>query len=201
MTELASDQLDGLLAGFADPVGAAQGCFRAVLNAMSRPGRIVELGVPATAPAGLSRAAASVAATLADLDTPMWLGAGLDGRGIAAFVTSQCDAPLASQPGGAAFALVQVADLLPLDRFGLGDEAYPDRSTTVIVEVAALGEGPALTLTGPGIQGSHSLAVGGLPGGFVAAWRSQRAAFPLGVDLVLCAGDRIAALPRSVDIR
>ncbi|RJF86573.1 phosphonate C-P lyase system protein PhnH [Oleomonas cavernae] len=201
MTEVASDQLAGLLAGFTDPVGAAQGCFRAVLDAMSRPGRIVELGVPATAPAGLSQAAASVMATLADLDTAVWLGAGLDGQGIAAFVTGQCDAPLAARPAAAAFALVQAADLLPLDRFGAGDEAYPDRSTTVIVEGAALGEGPALTLSGPGIKGSHGLGVGGLPAGFVEAWRQQRAAFPLGVDLVLCTGDRLAALPRSVDIR
>ena len=35
---------------------------------------------------------------------------------------------------------------------------------------------------------------------FVAAWAANRARFPRGVDVVLCAGDRIAALPRSVTI-
>ncbi len=201
MTDLAQARLDGLMAGFADPVPGAQSCFRAVLEALSRPGRIVGLAQPARAPAGLSAAAAGVLATLADLDTPVWLGAGLDGPSIGAFVTGACGAPLAAAPAQATFALVGAGDLLPLDRFSRGEEAYPDRSATVIVEVPALEGGPVRELSGPGIRGRQGLAVAGLPEGFDAAWAAQRAMFPLGVDLILCNGDRLAALPRSADIR
>jgi alpha-D-ribose 1-methylphosphonate 5-triphosphate synthase subunit PhnH len=44
------------------------------------------------------------------------------------------------------------------------------------------------------------LHAAGLPGDFVARWAANHALFPRGVDLVLCAGERLAALPRSVAI-
>ncbi len=39
-----------------------------------------------------------------------------------------------------------------------------------------------------------------MPGDFLAQWARNRAGFPLGVDLILVAGDRIACLPRSTRI-
>ncbi|HEY4174083.1 MAG TPA: phosphonate C-P lyase system protein PhnH, partial [Rhodopila sp.] len=58
--------------GFADSVADAQSCFRAVLNAMARPGHIHTVsGV--SAPAPLCNAAAAVLLTLADHETPLWL--------------------------------------------------------------------------------------------------------------------------------
>jgi hypothetical protein len=38
------------------------------------------------------------------------------------------------------------------------------------------------------------------PAGFVRDWAMNRARFPRGVDVILCAGTRIAALPRTVRI-
>jgi alpha-D-ribose 1-methylphosphonate 5-triphosphate synthase subunit PhnH len=44
------------------------------------------------------------------------------------------------------------------------------------------------------------LAAEGLPDDFADLWRANRRLFPCGVDLILCAGDHLAALPRSVTI-
>jgi alpha-D-ribose 1-methylphosphonate 5-triphosphate synthase subunit PhnH len=43
--------------------------------------------------------------------------------------------------------------------------------------------------------------VAGAPQGFMAEWAANAVRFPRGVDVILCAGDTIAALPRSVSIR
>ncbi len=44
------------------------------------------------------------------------------------------------------------------------------------------------------------LHVDGLPADFIAQWAANHALYPRGVDMVLCAGDRLCALPRSVQI-
>ncbi|MCF4165066.1 phosphonate C-P lyase system protein PhnH [Zavarzinia compransoris] len=191
--------IDGLSAGFEEPVHQAQAGFRAVLSVLSRPGRVERLARPARAPAGLSPAAATVLAVLADLDTPVHLAGA--GRAAEAFVAGSCGAPLAATTGDAAFAVVPAAGLLPLSRFAAGTADFPDRAATVIVEVSSLETGEVLTLSGPGIAGETVLRVAGLPAGFKHAWADQRPDFPLGVDLLLCCGDRVAGLPRTVAIR
>src|SRR6185312_9267216 len=61
------------LPGFADPVLDAQSCFRAVLDAMARPGRLHQAGSGLTPPAPLHQATAAMLLTLADGDAPVWL--------------------------------------------------------------------------------------------------------------------------------
>jgi alpha-D-ribose 1-methylphosphonate 5-triphosphate synthase subunit PhnH len=88
-----------------------------------------------------------------------------------------------------------------LDALAAGSEEQPQRGATLVLQVTALAAGAGWRLTGPGIEREHPLAVTGAPAGFVAAWAANRARFPRGVDVVLCAGDRIAALPRTVAIQ
>ena len=63
------------LPGFTDPVTDAQATFRAVLDAMARPGTIHSAGECLAAPAPLDRATAAVLLTLVDHETPLWLDA------------------------------------------------------------------------------------------------------------------------------
>jgi alpha-D-ribose 1-methylphosphonate 5-triphosphate synthase subunit PhnH len=178
--------------GFADPVLDAQASFRAVLEAMSRPGRVQTVIVPPEVPPGLSPAAAAVLLTLVDSATPLRLAAGAEA---AAWVRFHCGCPLARD--GASFVLDPGASLLDLDA---GTDEEPQAGATLIIEVARLGEGDGWRLTGPGIHDSHRLRVDGAPAGFVGAWARNRARCPRGVDVILCAGTRIAALPRTVAI-
>ncbi|WP_237215452.1 phosphonate C-P lyase system protein PhnH [Falsiroseomonas oryziterrae] len=184
--------MDTRFPGFADPVLDAQATFRAVLEAMSRPGRVQRIAPPPEAPPGLSPAAAAVLLTLVDAATPLRLTAGPEAE---AWVRFHCGCPLLRD--GAAFVLDPAARLLDLDP---GTDEEPERGATLILEVASLQESPGWRLTGPGIRDAHDLRVEGAPAGFVAEWSASRARFPRGVDVILCAGARIAALPRSVAI-
>ncbi len=184
--------------GFADTVHDSQRAFRALLEAISRPGTIVRVDAAVAPPPPLSRAAAAALLTLVDFETPLWLDAAAQTPAILAWTRFHCGAPIVAEPERARFALVTAPLTMPaLDAFALGDDAYPDRSATLIVEVADLRAGGGFRLTGPGIEQDARLAVDGLPPGFAAAWRANRAIFPCGVDLFLTAGDRVAALPRT----
>jgi alpha-D-ribose 1-methylphosphonate 5-triphosphate synthase subunit PhnH len=87
-----------------------------------------------------------------------------------------------------------------LDEFAQGSLDYPDRSTTLLVEVAELEAQAGFTFEGPGIGGRRSLRAQPLPSDFSRQWRANRSRYPRGIDLVLCCGTRFAALPRSVRI-
>jgi alpha-D-ribose 1-methylphosphonate 5-triphosphate synthase subunit PhnH len=187
-----------LAPGFRDPVHDAQATFRAILDALAHPGRIVErpVALAGSAPAPLGDAAAAIALTLCDIDTPIWLDPGL--AGCADYLRFHCGAPLSAAPGDAHFAFVSDPRNLPaLDAFALGSDEYPDRSTTLIVEVAGLREGEGRTLSGPGIAGSARLAVAGLPDGF---WRDRdelAVLMPRGLDVIFTCGPRLAVVPRT----
>lgn len=190
--------LDGLAGGFEDPVFDAQACFRAVLDAMARPGRIATLPIRLTPPAPLSPAAAAMCLTLLDHDTPLWRDPAAAGEAVAAFLRFHTGAPLASASDAAAFALIaDAAAMPPLSAFDTGDDAYPDRAATLIVEVAGLGVGDRFALEGPGIDGKGELAVVGLPPRFWAERERLTPIFPRGIDVVLTHGEQIAALPRT----
>ena len=182
--------------GFDDPAQQAARVFRAVLDAMARPGAVLPVA-GATPPKGLSAAAGAVLLTLADAETPVWLAPRLAAGPVAGWLAFHTNAPVAATRGAARFAVGRWEELAPLDRWPAGVPDYPDRSATLIVEIDALEGGPALRLTGPGIAGARSFAPT-LPEEAAAALAANAARYPLGVDLILTAGDRVAALPRTI---
>jgi alpha-D-ribose 1-methylphosphonate 5-triphosphate synthase subunit PhnH len=84
-----------------------------------------------------------------------------------------------------------------LDRFAFGTPEYPDRSTTLILQVDSLTDGPALELRGPGIDGSATLRAAIKPSDLFERLSINATLFPRGIDVVLVAGDAIAAIPRT----
>ena len=189
--------------GLADPVFDGQAIFRALMGAMAEPGTVADLGARVAAPAPLVPAAAAVLAALADGDTPVFL-AEPEGMGEAAarWLRFQTGAPVTADPARAAFAVLPEGDdPAGWTRFPRGLAEYPDRSATLLLPVRALEGGAPLVLAGPGIAGERPVAPWGLPEGFAAAMADNRAAFPLGFDLVLVCGTAVLALPRSTRIR
>lgn len=189
--------------GFADPVFDAQATFRAVMDAMARPGKIHPAKALAEPPQPLSHIAAAVALTLCDADTPLWLDPALrQAPAVSGWLGFHTGAPVTETPADAHFAVVaDPAGLIAFENFAQGTQEYPDRSTTLILQVASLTAGDTLILEGPGIQGSTTFAPSPLPRHFVEQWKQNGARFPRGVDLVLAAPEGIACLPRTTRIR
>jgi len=179
---------------FADPVLGAQAAFRAVLDAMSRPGRIQRI-TSLVPPAPLVPAAAAALLALADSAMPVWTDSGEEARAWLAF---HAGAPFAAARE-AAFLLATGAPpaLATLD---CGTEEEPERGATLILQVASLAEGRGWRLTGPGIEREHRLLVEGIAPGFAAERAALAPLFPRGVDVILCAGEALAALPRTIKL-
>ena len=182
--------------GFADPVLDAQACFRAVLDAMARPGTLHEAGAGLTPPDGLDRATAAVLLTLIDAET--FLHASAPFASAHDWIAFHCGVAATAPESSAAFVLT---DRLPaLDQLAGGSDEAPETSATIILQVRGFASGSRLRLSGPGLRVPMLLAVDGLPDDFIARWRVNRRQFPRGVDLLLCAGGQITALPRTVSV-
>lgn len=188
--------------GFADPVIEAQAHFHSVMDALARPGSIQPLAATLEAPAPLTPELAAIALTLADHEAPLWLDAPLAAsREVVDYLRFHTGARIVADPADAPFALISDwAGMPALSRFGLGSDEYPDRSTTLIIAVAAIEARAGLRLSGPGIADHAELAVAGWPQGLTAQLAANRAMFPRGVDLVLVAPGHVAALPRTTRV-
>ena len=135
------------LPGFAEPVADAQAVFRAVLDAMARPGTIRDVGARPGAPAPLGMAMAAVLLTLADAETPVWLAPSFAGAGD--WVRFHCGARVV---GDAAEAVFVAAQGLPdLGGLACGTDEEPQGSATVLLQVPDLRGGARLVVSGPGL--------------------------------------------------
>jgi alpha-D-ribose 1-methylphosphonate 5-triphosphate synthase subunit PhnH len=187
--------------GFVDPVLEAQSAFRSIMEATARPGKVCPLDATLTPPAPLSRGAGVLALTLFDHDTPVWLDAPLASDDVTYWLRFHTRAPVVTDPQGAAFAILSRLERAPpFDAFALGTLDYPDRSTTVILQVDSLERGRPLVLAGPGIKDHVTLRAEPLPADLPRQLAVNRALFPRGIDLLLVTGSRVAALPRSVTL-
>jgi alpha-D-ribose 1-methylphosphonate 5-triphosphate synthase subunit PhnH len=189
-----------LKAGFDDSVHDSQRVFRALLDAMARPGRIALPPAPPEIPAALHPATAAICLALLDFETPLWL-AGPDIAETRAWLAFHAGCPFAATPDQAAFALVMDAAVLPaLGDFALGSDEMPERSTTLLLQVDHLVAGQGKRLSGPGIDGIAHLAVEGVTEAF---WTERAAVcelFPRGLDMIFTAGPALAALPRTTQV-
>ena len=177
--------------GFADPAIGAALAFRAVLEAMSRPGS-VQQAAGSRPPKPLGIAAGAVALTLCDHDTSIWLAPELAGQDVRDWFAFHTGAPLVDRPA-ARFAFGSWEAMRPVSDFAIGSSEYPDRSATLVVEVADLGV--QHRLTGPGIQ---TFAQATVPD--PAVFAENHVLFPLGWDAILTCGDRIVGLPRTTRV-
>lgn len=197
--------LAGIGRGFDQPVHDAQRVFRAVLEALSRPGRVqtlpAQLLVPLE-PEGLGRATAAVLLTLLDAETRVWLHPSLQTDTTRAWLQFHTGVQQVDGARRAAFVVTDADHAAPAlwSELERGSDSVPQEGATLVVEVPSLEQGLALSLRGPGIESVQGLRVGDLHAGFWQARAALEADFPLGIELILTSGDRLAALPRSTRV-
>jgi len=191
----------------ADPVLVGKAAVGGCLAALSRPGIVVRIGARSAPIAPLHAATSELLLALLDQDTRLWLSPGAASDSTAASLKFHTGCFLAASPGEAEFAVVDaIEELPPLEAFGAGSPACPERSGTVLLQVAALGEGSrvgdreTLRLSGPGIRGERLLSVPYLGRAFLEDWERNRARYPRGVDLYLACGEWLCGLPRTTRI-
>jgi alpha-D-ribose 1-methylphosphonate 5-triphosphate synthase subunit PhnH len=187
-------------AGFHDPVQQSQQAFRILLDAMARPGRVMELNDDCGHPEGLAPVLAAGLLTLADLDTPVWLGAGFDTPALRDWLRFHTGAPLVMKADQAALALLDAAAMPALESFSLGTDEAPERGATLLVQVPSLDGAAAITWRGPGIKDSVAMPLCGLD---AAVWRQRTqhsVVFPRGLDIYLGCGRQVIGLPRSTTV-
>jgi len=189
--------MSAIHAAFSDPPRESQQVFRAVMNAMARPGDVIGIDAGFAPPAPMNAAAAAVLLTLADFETTVW--ADTYSPDAAQFLRFHTGARLIDDPTAATFALLTDPQAAPaLETFAQGTPDYPDRSATLIIQVEMFAQD--WRLTGPGIDGETRFSAAPLPADFLAQWRDNHARFPQGVDMIFAGRGQIAALPRSTEI-
>lgn len=220
--------MSAIAAGFGDTIHDSQYCFRELLTAMSQPGTLVELNL-AQGFGCMMPASTQVLLALADNSTPVWLSNQFANDiavkenlnfhlGCSILSSQKSTEPLSGLQKKPSFGVISQQDMANFDwsqaSFYVGCEEYPDRSTTVIVEVAGILTVPCslsqsdaesqvvLCLSGPGIEHEARVVVQSLSSTVLSAMLSQRKThkFPLGLDFILVSGEQVLALPRSTTV-
>ncbi len=188
-----------LPAGFADKVLSAQSTFRSVMDAMARPGSVQQVVAPVGTPGSMMLGTAAIALTLFDHDTPIWLDAKMSETSeVTKWLKFHSGAPVVKDSSICHFAVIGNAAALPdLSRFSFGTSEYPDRSTTLILQVDSLKHGSSFELCGPGIDGTATLRAMIEPRDLFQRLAINETLFPRGIDVVLVSGESIVAIPRT----
>ncbi len=184
-----------LAPGLQDGVHDSQQAFRAVLDALARPGQLRWIGT-ALPGVALGGAMARLLLSMCDEETSVWWQS--DDADLQQWLRFHTGAPVAEQPGLASFAVFAEPDpALLLGTFAAGTAEAPEFSSTLLIEIPSFQNGTILQWRGPGIADVQQVAVQGLPDDFWLQWQLNHAAFPQGVDIVFTCGDSAMGLPRT----
>ncbi len=184
--------------GFKDPVHGTQETFRALLDALARPG-MVQTSAIAQCPKDLTSACGAACLTLMDLETVIWLQPGIN-EAVKSWLLFHTGCRFTDAPKTADFAVITSSETMPkLDEFNWGSGEYPEASTSLLIQLSSLQGGHSVTLQGPGILEAIAISPP-LPQDFWDQWREMTTDYPLGVDLWCFSGDRVLGLPRTARV-
>lgn len=215
-----SPDLSTLGAGFSDVAHGSQAVFRSVLQALSHPGRQVDVSSDAEVPSALLASghatSASVLLALLDAETTVWLSPSLAAGNAETWLCFHTGCTVVSDAALAQFVwAASLAELPALSDLNLGTDASPEGAATCVVGVHSLDLSPTAAdvtppsdsswaLKGPGIAQAHTLHIGGMSTEERDQLQCLREAnhrlFPRGVDVLLATRTHVAGLPRTTHL-
>lgn len=173
--------------------------FRALLQAMARPGSIHVLAPEAH---GRDGALEMLVRAVLDSETSLCAMRAQEDELVARLArASGCALVGLGQASWIVIGGGSAAECLPMVRMGSPD--WPDESATLVYLVENLGEdGGDVTWTGPGILDKRTPRVDGVVPGEWARLRATNASYPIGLDcFFLDRAGRVMALPRSTRLQ
>jgi alpha-D-ribose 1-methylphosphonate 5-triphosphate synthase subunit PhnH len=189
-----------LTRAFENPELGSEQAFRAIVEAMARPGQLIKIKSKVNNIEMLNIASAAVCLTLLDDETPLWTDLSWNSTAVNWFQI-HCGCSVVTEPCMAHFALITQPDDMPdLDDFKIGNEAHPENATTLIVQVNDFSDHQGKLLGGSLIKNTTHFAPSGISANFWEQWQRQAALFPLGVDVFFTYKDILAALPRTTQV-
>ena len=165
-----------------------QAAFRQIMNCFAYPGRLGQLATEAKH--GLPLLLATLVDRSNRLADPHRLLDDDEHRRLGASPGSPEMSQFVVQPGACP------PDFQPM----LGSLENPEQGATLIVVAERLGTGGRLHLSGPGIDGTATIAVQGVDPTWWQKREQWNASFPLGVDMIVVAGRQVLALPRTTHV-
>jgi alpha-D-ribose 1-methylphosphonate 5-triphosphate synthase subunit PhnH len=177
--------------------------FLALMWALSYPGRPHALTLADAALPGALAGCVAVGETLLDLETSYYTPDIALGEALARTTARQEALETISRAEYLFFpTLSQELIKTQVAYAQVGTMLNPDQGATLVLG-GNIGDSPSdgglLRLSGPGIQGETTLRVGGIPFDFWVL-RARLARYPLGWDVLIIDGDKVAGLPRSTKI-
>ncbi|MES9947224.1 MAG: phosphonate C-P lyase system protein PhnH [Candidatus Thiodiazotropha sp.] len=164
--------------------------YRALLEAMSRPGKVNVIMQETR-----DQTYTAILATLLDAEVSL-----ADPDGLLDETTWPMLQANSAKPQEADYVLCS-GDRPPSFQPKLGSLPSPEQSATLIIKVDSLSQGEMnLLLSGPGVDGTTRCAITGLDPDWFIKRVSWVSAFPLGVDLLLVDDTSVLALPRTTKV-
>ena len=199
--------LSTIPAGFADYAQTSQKVYRAALQALSYPGRLIDLDHDASTPKDTNRVVAGLLSALLDSETSLWCSSKDQLIQACEWLQFHTDCAVLESSEQADFLWIKNIEEFPeIERIKTGTDQYPDRSATCIIEVPSLSQKSIdfFTLKGPGIQFTSELHVKGwskeIYKKLLSIWTQNHQLFPCGIDLYLSDGQHLIGLPRSTQL-
>ncbi|CAB1077425.1 hypothetical protein D1AOALGA4SA_5214 [Olavius algarvensis Delta 1 endosymbiont] len=182
---------------FDDFIPGSQETFQAIFAAMEHPGQLVTIPHNPAAPDILNWASAATCLTLLARETPVWIDIDQQNSAVS-WLQNRCQSSVVTEPCMANFAIVTRPDNMPdLEYFRVGTYDYPEKATTVLIQVEDILPDIAYSATGIGFDQRPQLELKGLSERFWHQWRRLSGRHPLGIDVFITCEDVLTALPKS----
>ena len=182
--------------GFDGPAVGSHQTFRAILAAMENPGQLVTIRENPHAPDVFNTASAATCLMLLDFETTVWTD--IDWRSPAiGWLQLCCGCSVVTESCMANFAIItKPANMPALDYFRIDRNEYPERPTTMVVQVDDILPAVYEHYSNSFVDNTARLEYKGVADIFWDQWSQLSLLHPLGIDIFFTCDDVLSALPK-----